>query len=90
MEWHLCHPRGDVCSDMKGGVQMTDVETLNHGGADQVHVALAELINNAINQRGLAELYGPRMAVAGDRNAKGKFGIAKVRDVPVRAKFGLE
>ena len=68
---------------MKGRVWPTDVETLHHGGGDWVRVALAELVYNAINESGLAELYSSLMAVAGDRNSKGKFYLAQVRNIPV-------
>ena len=55
-----------------------DIETLDHEGANQMHFALTELINDAINQCSLAELYGVCITVLGNCNVKGEFGITKV------------
>ena len=78
MECCVCHPGGDIHRDMESGVQTTDIETLNYGGANQVCFALTKLINDVINQCSLAELYDVHVAVMEDCNVKGEFGIAKI------------
>ena len=55
-----------------------------------MHVFLAELVDDAINEGSLSEMDGMQGAIVGNRDSKSELSSTKVRNVPVTFKFSFE
>ena len=55
-----------------------------------MHIFLAKLVDDAINEGSLSEMDGMRGAIAGNRDPKSELSSTKVRNVPVMFKFSFE